>query len=249
MKTQKPHYKAVCISDIHLGTAECQAEKLDAFLHSITCDELYLVGDIIDVWAMSRGKPQFPQAHVNVIRRFLSMARKGTKVKYVIGNHDEFFRGYLDTLQGVDFGNIEFADEFIFDEGTSKILVIHGDLYDNIVKYHRWICHIGDVLYSVLLKINRYYNKWRAWRGKPYWSLSAYLKYQVKHARVFIEAFEGALAKAAREKDCNAVICGHIHYAEKKYIGDILYMNDGDWVESCTALVYKDDNTWEILRL
>lgn len=249
----KTKYRAVFISDVHLGTPNCQAQKLLDFLESVECETLYLVGDIIDFWAMSFGWPKFPLTHILVLRKFLSMARSGTKVRFVVGNHDEAIRQLLDVLTGYNLGGIEFANDFIHFPSSEKsypVWVTHGDLYDRVVNTHPWLCRVGSVLYDALLKVNTYYNKVRVWLGKPYWSISAYFKYKVKHARHFIETFENALAQAALQNNCKAVVCGHIHWAEDKVInGNIRYMNTGDWVESCTALVEHELGDFEILRL
>lgn len=245
----KKQYRTVWISDIHLGTSECKAEYLDDFLHSIQSETLYLVGDIIDGWAMSRGSTYFPQSHVNVLRRFLNKARNECKVKYIVGNHDEFLRKYLDFFAQVHIGNVEIADEFVHETVNGKKLwIVHGDLYDNVTRYHPLISHLGDIGYSAALKINRWFNHLRAYFGLGYWSLSAFLKMKVKKAVSFINAFEDALALECKKKGYDGVVCGHIHYAEIKDINGITYYNDGDWVESCTALVEHLDGKMEIIQ-
>lgn len=241
-------YRSVWISDTHLGTRGSQASLLEDFLRSVDCDHLYLVGDIIDGWAMSRGRPYFPQRHVNVIRRILKKASLGTSVKYVIGNHDEFLRKYLDFLIHMPIGNIELADEFVHVTADGKKLwIIHGDLYDGVVRIHKWISHLGDMGYSVLLRLNRHFNKIRKWMGFPYWSLSGAIKQKVKGAVNFINDFEKAISTECKKQGYDGVVCGHIHHAEIKDIDGITYYNDGDWVESCTALVEHMDGRLELI--
>jgi len=245
----KTKYRSVWISDIHLGTRESKVQYLDDFMHSIECEYLYLVGDIIDFWVMNRGSTYFPQSHVNILRRFLNKARQGTKVKYVIGNHDEVFRKYMDYLINVDFGNIEIADNFTHTTADGrKLWVTHGDLYDSVTRYHKWVARFGDLVYQSLLVCNRHFNRFRNWIGKPYWSLSGYLKHKAKTAVEFINSFEDALAHECKEQGFDGVVCGHIHHAEIKDIGGVTYYNDGDWVESCTALVEHIDGRMELIK-
>jgi len=248
-KSVKPHYRSIWISDIHLGTRGCQAKYLDNFLTSIKCDNLYLVGDIIDGWNMSRGPSYFPQEHVDILRKFLNKARKGTKVFYVVGNHDEFLRKYLDFLEDKDFGNLEIADEFVHETADGrKLWVLHGDLYDGVTRYHKWVSHMGDIAYNLLLALNSAYNYFRAKFGMGYWSLSAYLKHKVKGAVEFICSFEDAVANECKKRGHDGVVCGHIHHAEIKDLNGVTYYNDGDWVESCTALVEDFDGNIEIVQ-
>jgi len=244
---EKQYYRTVWISDIHLGTKASNVKMLDGFLNSFKCDTLYLVGDIIDGWHMRRGKTYFPQSHVDIIRKFLNKARKGTQIKYVIGNHDEFFRKFAD--MGLTWGNIEIADEFIHETADDrKLLIIHGDLYDGVVRYHKIISHMGDIAYNTLIAINRHFNHIRKFFNLPYWSLSSYLKHKVKGAVEFIFQFEQAVAKECKRRDLDGVVCGHIHHAEIRDIGGVMYYNDGDFVESCTALVEHTDGRMEIIQ-
>ena len=245
----KDQYKTIWISDIHLGTKGCQSTLLDNFLSSVKCEQLYLVGDIIDGWNLSRSSSYFPQEHVNILRRFLSKARKGTKIYYVVGNHDEFLRKYLDFFESKDLGNIHIANEFVHTTVDGKQLwVIHGDLYDGVTRYHKWISHAGDMAYNTLIAINGIFNKIRQRMGLGYWSLSAYLKHKVKQAVEFIVSFEDTVINECKKKGYDGVICGHIHHAEIKTIDDVTYYNDGDWVESCTALVENFNGTIEIIK-
>jgi UDP-2,3-diacylglucosamine pyrophosphatase LpxH len=245
----KQHYRSVWISDIHLGTRGCKAKYLDNFLSATKCDNLYLVGDIIDGWNMGRGPSYFPQAHVNILRKFLNKSRKGTKIKYIVGNHDEFLRKYLDFFEDKDFGNIEIADEFIHETADGrKLWIVHGDLYDGVTRYHKWVSHLGDIGYNALVGLNSVYNHFRAKFGYGYWSLSAYIKHRVKGAVDFIFSFEDALSSECKKRGLDGVVCGHIHHAEIKDLNGITYYNDGDWVESCTALVEDFHGNMEIIQ-
>ncbi len=239
----KQRFRTVWISDVHLGTAGCNAKLLVDFLSSIECETLYLVGDIIDGWRLRRGW-FWPDAHNEVIRRILKMVHRGTKVVYVAGNHDEMLRDYA----GLTFGGIEVVLEAIHETADGRrLLVTHGDAFDGVVLYARWLAFLGDKAYSVLLRANVWFNAIRRHMKLPYWSLSAYLKRRVKNAVQFVCQFEEAVAHAASERGVDGVVCGHIHCAEIREIGDIIYYNDGDWVESCTALVEAADGDISIL--
>jgi UDP-2,3-diacylglucosamine pyrophosphatase LpxH len=229
----KRKVRTVWISDIHLGTRGCNAAMLLDFLASIECETLYLVGDIVDGWRLSRGW-YWPDAHNEVVRRILKMAHRGTRVVLIAGNHDEMLRPYA----GMSFGGVELAHEAIHITADGRrLLVTHGDGFDGVVLYARWLAFLGDKAYSVLLRANGWFNAVRRQFQLPYWSLSAYLKKRVKNAVQFVCAFEEAVAHAARDMAVDGVVCGHIHCAEIRQIGEITYYNDGDWVESCTALV------------
>ena len=240
----KHHYPAIFISDTHLGTKGCQAEKLTHFLKSHSCDELFLVGDIVDGWRMKSGV-YWPQSHSDVIRRILTMAKRGTKVTYVTGNHDEFLRRYAH----VTLGNLTICNKAVHvAQDGRRILIIHGDYFDVITRYHRWLAVLGDVGYVLLLHANRYVNLFRRRFGYGYWSLSAWIKHRVKRAVNFISEFEAAVVKHCERLGFDGVICGHIHHAEITDIDGITYMNCGDWVESCTALVLNERGEYSILR-
>ena len=244
----KTKYRTVWISDVHLGTKASKVEYLDDFMSSIECENLYLVGDIIDGWQMGRGSTYFPQSHVDIIRRFLNKARHGTNVFYVVGNHDEFLRKYLDFISQVHLGNIQIADEFVHTTvDNRKLWIIHGDLYDGVTRYHAWVSHLGDIGYNLLISLNSMFNRIRKVMGRPYWSLSAYIKHKVKGAVEFIGSFEVVVAKQCKKSGYDGVVCGHIHKAQIKHIDGITYYNDGDWVESCTALVEHLDGHMEII--
>ncbi len=235
--------RAVWISDVHLGTPGCQAKALLDFLKRVECDTLYLVGDIIDGWQLRRTW-YWPQAHNDVVQKLLRKARKGTRVIFIPGNHDEFARKYLDQA----FGGIEVHEEWIHTTADGrKLWVTHGDLYDGVIQCARWLALLGDSLYEFTLKLNRHLNSWRARAGLPYWSLSKYLKLKVKRAVSYVSDFESALAREARKRGVDGLVCGHIHHAEMRDIEGILYCNDGDWVESLSALVEHPNGQLEIV--
>ena len=237
------HYRAIFISDLHLGTPGCQAEALLEFLKTHTCDTLYLVGDIIDGWQLRR-KWYWPQAHNDVVQKLLRKARKGCRVIYVPGNHDEFARDFLNH----SFGGVEVVEDAVHITADGKKLwVIHGDYFDGVIQFAKWLAYLGDTLYDWALKANRHLNYMRGRLGMPYWSLSAYLKLKVKKAVNFISDFEVAVAHEAKKLGYDGVVCGHIHHAEIRNIDGVLYCNDGDWVESLSTLVEHHDGRLEIL--
>jgi UDP-2,3-diacylglucosamine pyrophosphatase LpxH len=225
--------RTVFISDIHLGFRGCSAALLLDFLHHVEMETLFLVGDIIDIWSME--KTMFwPQAHNNVVRTLLGKAKRGTKIVFVPGNHDELFREF----DGAVFGNLEIHREYIHESADGrKMLVLHGDEFDAVVKCSPWLARLGSSLYDILLAANPYINWFRRRFDLPHWSLSAYLKHKAKKAVQYIGSFEEAVAHAARKRGVGMVVCGHIHRAEMREIHGVLYCNDGDWVESNTALV------------
>ncbi len=235
--------RTVWISDLHLGTPGCQAAALLEFLRATECETLYLVGDIVDGWQLRRHW-YWPSAHNDVVQKLLRKARKGTRVIFVPGNHDEFARRYI----GHRFGGIEVVEEAIHTTADGRRLwVTHGDLFDGVVQCARWLALVGDAAYECSLKLNRHLNRLRARLGLPYWSLSKYLKLKVKRAVSYVGEFERALAREARRRGAHGVVCGHIHHAELRMIDDVLYANDGDWVESLTALVEHADGRLEIV--
>ncbi|MFN5759365.1 MAG: UDP-2,3-diacylglucosamine diphosphatase [Sphingomonadaceae bacterium] len=231
--TPKQRFRTIWISDIHLGTAGCNAEMLVDFLHSIECETLYLVGDIIDGWRLRKGW-FWPASHNEVVRRVLKLARKGTRVIYIPGNHDEMMRDFV----GLTFGGVEIAMDAVHETADGRrLMVVHGDMFDGVIIYARWLAYIGDQAYTILLKLNQWLNAIRRRLQLPYWSLSARLKKKVKNAVQFITEYETVVAREAVLRGVDGVVCGHIHSAEIREIGGIIYYNDGDWVESCTALV------------
>lgn len=237
-------YRAVFISDLHLGTPGCQAQALLAFLRSHQSEYLYLVGDIIDGWQLRR-RWFWPQAHNDVIQKILKRARKGCRVVFVPGNHDEFARHFV----GHHFGGVVVEQEAVHTTAEGKRLwVVHGDHFDGVIQCARWLAYLGDNLYELALRLNRHLNHWRARLGMPYWSLSQYLKLKVKTALNYVTQFEAAVAAEARRRGLDGVVCGHIHRAEMRMIDGTLYCNDGDWVESLTALVEHMDGRLEIVH-
>ena len=240
------HYKSIFISDVHLGTRGCQADTLCVFLKTHTCDNLFLVGDMIDGWQLKK-RWFFPQSHANVIRRILTAAKRGSKVKYIIGNHDEALRKFLNF--DISFGNIEVSDreDYVGLDGK-RYLVIHGDFFDALMYDKKWLMHIGDTLYDTMIWVNIHFNKVRKLFGMEYWSLSKYLKQNTKQALNFVTRYEKHLAEYCKQNDYDGIICGHIHTAEIREINGVMYMNDGDWVESSTALVEHLDGRWEIIH-
>jgi len=234
LKKPKPlRFRTIWISDVHLGTSGCQAKRLLEFLKATESDKLYLVGDIVDGWQLKR-RWYWHQTHNDVVQLVMKKAKKGTKVIFVPGNHDEVVRQSI----GLNFGGIKIRDELVHTTANGKrMLVLHGDRFDGVIACAKWLAYVGDTLYTMILKFNQIFNIWRARVGLPYWSLSQYLKLKVKNAVSYITSFEDALAEEARKQNLDGVICGHIHKAEIRDINGILYCNDGDWVESLTALV------------
>ena len=238
------NYRAVFISDVHLGTKGCQAELLLDFIRHIECESLYLVGDIVDGWKLRSGW-HWPQAHNDVVQKILRLARKGVNVIYVPGNHDDRVREFV----GVHFGGVVVVRDAIHETADGRrFLVLHGDEFDGVVQHARWLAFVGDYAYRALIATNTLFNRARRRMGFGYWSLSAFLKTKVKNALQFVENFEAAVADEARRRGVDGVICGHIHKAEMRDIDGIAYINDGDWVESCSALVEHHDGTLEILH-
>jgi UDP-2,3-diacylglucosamine pyrophosphatase LpxH len=239
-------YRSIFISDVHLGTKDCKAESLNNFLKNNTCNTLYLVGDIIDGWKIKQNKWRWKQSHTNVIRRILGHAKRNTRVIYVLGNHDEFFRPFLQ--YNLNFGMIEMVNqcEHIGTDGK-HYLVVHGDLFDGITRLAPWLSILGDRAYDFILSTNSKLNWFLHRIGIGYFSLSRFLKHRVKKAIDFIFQFEQNLASYCKKRGFDGVICGHIHHAEIKQIDGVMYMNDGDWVESCSALVEHHNGQWEIV--
>jgi UDP-2,3-diacylglucosamine pyrophosphatase LpxH len=233
MPSRRRMHRTIWISDTHLGTRGCKAELLLDFLRHNECDMLYLVGDIVDGWRLSRSW-FWHESHNAVIGEILRKAQSGTRVIYIPGNHDEAFRDYA----GLCFAGIELAGDAIHETADGRrLLVLHGDHFDGIVTYARWLAHAGDRAYAMALRLNDVVAAMRRRFGLPYWSLSRWLKDHVKDAVEYIGRFEHAVALEAERRHVDGVVCGHIHKAEIRQIGNVLYCNDGDWVESCTALV------------
>jgi len=244
LNSEKIKVRSVWISDVHLGFRGCSADFLLDFLHKTECEYLYLVGDIIDMWEMKK-RVYWPQAHNNVIRTILGKAKHNTKVIYVPGNHDEALRDF----DGMVFGNVEMRNETIHTTADGrKLLILHGDQFDGIVKISPMLSKIGSRLYDYLLRANRWVNYVRRKLGFSYWSLAAFLKHKVKNAVQYIDSFEEAVAHEASRQNVDGVICGHIHRAEITRHHGVDYYNCGDWVESCTALVENYDGSMELIQ-
>ncbi len=238
------HYRTIWLSDIHLGSRGCNADQLLDFLKNTESDYLILVGDIIDFWALKR-HVFWPTSMNTIIQKVLRKARHGTKIIFIPGNHDEILREYI----GLSFGDIELHDNYTHTLADGrKVFCIHGDIYDVITRYHKWIAVLGDIGYETLLWINRIQNKVRTIIGLGHWSLSAFIKYRVKEAVSFIGDYEDTVAKEAKHLNVDAILCGHIHHAEIKYINGIQYINTGDWVESCTAIVEHQTGELELIK-
>ncbi len=236
-------HRTLWISDVHLGTTGCKAAYLLDFLKHNECDTLYLVGDIIDGWQLRRGW-YWHRTHNDVVQKVLRKARKGTRVVFVPGNHDEFARQFI----GLSFGDIEVAEELVHVTADGRrLLVVHGDRFDGVVQHAKWLAFVGDALYTAALALNHWFNRARSRLGLRYWSLSQYLKQKVKNAVSFISDFEQAVAREARRRGLDGVVCGHIHKAEIREIDGVLYCNDGDWVESLTALAEAHDGTLSLI--
>lgn len=237
-------YRALFISDVHLGTRGCQTDLLLDFLREAEADEIYLVGDIADGWAL-RKTWHWPQGHNDVVQKLLRKVRKGSRLLYIPGNHDEFLRDFY----GIHVGGVEVVEDAIHVAADGKrYLVIHGDAFDVVVCHARWLAYLGDWAYDAAIRVSAVISTVRRRFGLPYWSLSAWAKLKVKQAVNFIGAFEDALIAEAKRRGADGVICGHIHHATIRTASGITYMNCGDWVESCTAIGETYDGRFEIIR-
>lgn len=237
-------FRSIWISDVHLGTRTCKANYLIDFLHHTDSQYLYLVGDIIDFWNLKNGW-YWPSSHNKVLQTVMEKAAQGTRVIYVPGNHDEVFHDYA----GVLFGGVEVRSEAIHTTADGRLLlVVHGDAFDRIVRHSRLLVMLGSGVYELLLLANRGLNFVRRRLGFPYWSFAAYLKGRVRNAVKYIQNFEHALVHEAHKRGMDGVVCGHIHKAAIEMRGGTLYCNDGDWVESCTSLVERQDGTLAVIR-
>ena len=236
-------FRTLFISDVHLGARGSQADRLLDFLRWHDADTIYLVGDIVDGWQLRSGW-YWPQHHNDVVQKLLRKARKGTRIIYVPGNHDEFLRDYY----GTHFGGIEVVEAAMHDGADGqRYLVVHGDMFDLVVRQARWLALLGDKAYDFAIVVNRYFNAVRRLFGRPYWSLSQWAKQKVKNAVNYIGAFEKTLAAEARLRRAHGVICGHIHHPAIHDDFGIRYINCGDWVESCTAIAEHEDGRFEII--
>lgn len=240
----KLHVRTVIISDVHLGTPDSKVEQVNHFLREVRCRRLILNGDIIDGWQLRRGG-HWTKAHTRFVRIVLKkLEKRNTEVIYLRGNHDDVLQSFLP----LDFSGLRVAEEFVHEGPAGRYLVLHGDVFDTVTKNFVFLAHLGDWGYTALLRLNRLYNAWRAWRGKEYWSLSRAIKARVKEAVNHISKFETHIAQLARERGCTGVMCGHIHTPADKRIGDIHYLNSGDWVESLTAIVEHEDGRYELVN-
>jgi UDP-2,3-diacylglucosamine pyrophosphatase LpxH len=243
-RQQRRRYRTIWVSDIHLGTRGCNAQMLIDFLDSTDSETMYLVGDIIDGWRLKRSW-YWPSAHNDIVWRIMKRARRGTRVVFIPGNHDEMFRQFA----GLTFGGIEIRRNAIHETADGRrLMVTHGDEFDTVVMCHRWLAFAGDAAYEGLMRLNVVINWFRQKLDLPYWSLSKHAKHKVKNAVEFISRFEEAVAHEAGERGVDGVVCGHIHTAEIRQFGDLCYYNDGDWVEGCTALVEHFDGRMEVLH-
>jgi len=239
--------RSIFVSDVHLGCRHSKADFLLSFLKRHTCDYLYLVGDFIDGWKMHRGF-HWNDTYTLLIRRIFGMVKRGTVVRYVAGNHDEFLRNYMEEFRTALTGHIEIADEFIHETADGRrLLVIHGDIFDQVQINARWLSALGDRAYSVLLALNTGANWCRRRLGLKYKSYSLYMKQNVKRALNYVSSFEELMAMHTRKQQCDGVVCGHIHTAAIKPLAELTYYNCGDWIESCTALVEHDDGHIELV--
>lgn len=240
-----PRVRAVFVSDVHLGTRACQADRLLGFLREYESEYLYLLGDIIDFWAMNRSI-HWSKAHNTVVQKVLRRARHGEKVFFIPGNHDEALREY----GGVPFGDIRVENEWIHETADGQqFWLVHGDEYDQVTRHHRWVAILGDVAYHALVRLNHLLSRVRRLLHIPgYWSLAGFAKQKVKRAVGFIFDFEDAVARAAAERGLDGVICGHIHWASDRQLGGVRYLNCGDWVDSCSGIVEHLDGRLEIVR-
>jgi UDP-2,3-diacylglucosamine pyrophosphatase LpxH len=240
----KLHVRTVIISDVHLGTPDSKAEEVNHFLRETRCAKLILNGDIIDAWQLRR-RGTWTKAHTRFVRIVLKkLEKRNTEVVYVRGNHDDVLQSFLP----LDFAGLRVVEDYVHEGPRGRYLVLHGDVFDTVTKNFVFLAHLGDWGYRALLRLNRLYNAWRVWRGKEYWSLSKAIKARVKEAVNHISEFETHIAQLAHQRDCTGVMCGHIHTAADKRIGDVHYLNSGDWVESLTAIVEHWDGRYELVN-
>ena len=241
---ERQRYRTIWISDVHLGTKGCNAGMLIDFLDHTDSETMYLVGDIIDGWRLKK-KVFWPVSHNDIVWRILKRARRGTRVVYIPGNHDEIVRQFA----GMNFGGVEIARAAVHVTADDRrLLVLHGDEFDTVMLAHRWLAFVGDALYEFMMRLNGLVNRVRKTFDLPYWSLSKAAKHKVKNAVEFISKYEELVARAAAERGVDGVVCGHIHTAEIHTFDGIEYYNDGDWVEGCNALVEHFDGRMELLH-
>ncbi|MDO6527982.1 UDP-2,3-diacylglucosamine diphosphatase [Motilimonas sp. 1_MG-2023] len=238
------YYRTVWLSDVHLGFKDCKAEYLIQFLQSMRCDKLILAGDIVDFWALKR-QVYWPESHMKVVQLLLDIARQGTQVIYVPGNHDAAIRQL--GQPELNLAQIHHQYQHTTSLGL-KVLVIHGDEFDAMVCYSKITSFIGDLSYDLLLFLNRHVYHLRKRLGFNYWSLAGYIKERIPKANIAISRFRHAAMAYGRRKGVNMVVCGHIHHPEMVTEGDMIYTNLGDWVENCSALVEELDGNLHLVR-
>lgn len=238
-------YKTIVISDIHIGSRWSHVKEATEFLRESSCELLILNGDIIDGWHLVVNRKRWKRSYNDFMTLMLDIQKSGTKMIYLRGNHDDF----LDNVVPFEYDNFSVVKNYIYESFGKKYYIFHGDLFDNVTTKIRWISKVGDKLYSFLLQINRYYNDYRRRHGKEYFSISKAAKDKVKRFVSKHSQFDHNIELIAKKNDCDGVIAGHIHQAEKRYINNTLYMNSGDWVESLTALIEHHDGTWEVYNL
>ena len=243
--TNRKYYPTIVLSDIHLGSDHSRTEEVTRFLRQVDCGRLILNGDIIDGWQLRKSGKRWKQKHTDFFKVLMKMMEKqGTEIIYVVGNHDDF----LDSLAPFQFSNIKLVKEYILTSLSGRrYFVTHGDIFDTITTHMRWLAHWGDVGYTFLLWLNKWYNRRRERQGKPYFSLSQQVKHRVKRAVSYISLFERELVRLVESKHLDGIICGHIHQAANRWYGKVHYLNSGDWVESMTALVENEEGDWQIL--
>jgi UDP-2,3-diacylglucosamine pyrophosphatase LpxH len=243
MKKPVLKFRTIIISDVHLGTPDCKVREVNHFLKHTRCEKLILNGDIIDGWQLARGA-RWTKQHTRFIRNILKRIEKNdTEVIYLRGNHDDVLGRFLP----LRFGSLQIAEDYIHETPAGNYLVLHGDIFDSVIKNVVFLAHLGDLGYKLLLRINRIYNRVRAWRGKEYYSLSKAIKARVKSAVSFVSKFEERLTNLARSRGCIGVVCGHIHTPEIRMMNGVHYLNSGDWVESLTAIVEHFDGRFELI--
>lgn len=236
-------YRTIFLSDIHLGTSDCQADFLYEFLQNTTCETLYLVGDVVDLWKL-RSSIQWPRVKNRIAQLIIDKAASGTRVIYIPGNHDELLRDFV----GSEFNGVELLEDHVHESATGKrLLVLHGDIFDEVVKTMSWVDDLGSGLYEVIMYISRLYNRIRNWFGYSYWSFAAFIKYKFAEAVRYIHSFEQAAMHEARNRGFDGIVCGHIHHPNVIENGDVLYLNTGDWVEHCTAIVEDEQGQFQLL--
>jgi UDP-2,3-diacylglucosamine pyrophosphatase LpxH len=237
-------YKTIVVSDLHLGTSGSKAKEVTEFLKKYRCERLILNGDIIDGWQLKK-YGAWKKKHTAFFRVVLKMMDKfDTKVVYIRGNHDDFLDNVLPLVIGKNF---QVRRDYILKSGDRNFYVTHGDVFDSVTSQMKWLAYLGDMGYTFLLWLNKQYNHYRTWRGLPYYSLSQKIKNSVKKAVNYITDFEEKLAEMAKAKNCDGIICGHIHQPAIREIDGILYLNSGDWVESLSALVEDYNGNWELI--